>query len=426
MQVQPSSFDLIIIGAGAAGLIAARQLARQGKSIALIEALGRTGGRMHTIAPTGFDQPVELGAEFIHGDLPLTKSLLHEAGISYTPARGSNWQGGRGQFIQQESFEEDGDSSLPCGQLEQDMPLAQFLARLKDPAEQASLKQYAEGYFAADTNKSSAQALCDDLASEFEEQYRPVGGYQLLVQHLEEQCRGLGVAFFLQQPVREIRWQQGAVTVVGSSQSFAAAQVLITVSLGVLQSGAIRFLPSLAEHKLAAIKALGFGHVVKVVLRFSRAFWKDPAHTGGKQLTDLFFLFSDAAIPTWWTQHPQEDALLTAWMGGPRAEALRGLPDKDLAEKAIRSLLQIFTISETQLRESLLGAACHNWSADPYFQGAYSYEVVRGKEHMESLTEPEAGTLYFAGEALHAGAQIGTVEGALASGLAIAEMMTGV
>lgn len=405
--------------------MAARHLAQQGKSVAIVEALDRTGGRMYTITHEGFAKPVELGAEFIHGDLPLTKSLLDEAGIAYVPADGSNWQGSKGEFTQQESFAEEDESGLPCDTLEKDITVAQFLAQVEDPEEKAAMQDYAEGYFAADTNRSSAKALCEDLAAEYEEQYRPVGGYRPLVQYLEAQCREMGVAFFLEQAVREIRWQRGSATVFTTGQSFTAAQVLITVSLGVLQSEKILFLPALPQQKTEAIKALGFGHVVKVALQFSEAFWKNPEYTGGKALDNLFFLFFEAAIPTWWTQHPQQDALLTGWMGGPKAAALQQLSEQELVEKAIASLLQIFAINEERLRGLLQGAAAHNWSADPYFHGAYSYEVVDGHRHINTLLEPEDNTLFFAGEALHAGAAIGTVEGALASGLAAAQKMSG-
>lgn len=426
MPTHPASFDVLIIGAGAAGLMAARHLAQQGKNIAILEALNRTGGRMFTTSHPGFAQPVELGAEFIHGELPLTQSLLEEAGIAYVPANGSNWQGNNGQFAQQESFAEEADGGLPCHTLEKDITVAQFLDQVDDPEEKASLQGYAEGYFAADISRSSAQALCEDLAAEYEEQYRPVGGYRHLVQYLEKQCRDLDVAFFLEQPVQEIRWQPGSATVCGTNQNFTAARVLITVSLGVLQSGKILFSPALPPQKTDAIEALGFGHVVKVNLQFSEAFWKNPEHTGGKSLNDLFFLFSEAAIPTWWTQHPQQDALLTVWMGGPAAQALQQLSATELAEKAIASLLHIFTIEEEKLRSLLQGAAAHNWSADPYFNGAYSYEVVNGHRHINTLSEAEEGTLYFAGEALHAGVEIGTVEAALASGLAVARKILAV
>lgn len=426
MQTNPAQLDVLIIGAGAAGLMAARQLAGQGKRVAVIEALGRTGGRMYTTTHAHFKRPVELGAEFIHGDLPLTKSLLNEAGIKYVPANGSNWQSSSGQFTQQESFADEDASGLPCDMLENDLPLAQFLAQLNDPAEKAAMQGYAEGYFAADISRSSAKALCEDLAAAYEEQYRPVGGYRLLVQYQEAQCREMGIAFYLGQPVREIRWQQGMVTVITNRRSFDAGKVLVTVSLGVLQSNGIAFTPALPAQKRKAIMALGFGHVVKINLKFSEAFWKNPEHTGGKNLDSLFFLFSDAAIPTWWTQHPQQDALLTGWLGGPKAESLRQLSEQELADKAIHSLLRIFAISEEKLRSLLQGAACHNWSADPYFHGAYSYEVVDGHQYINTLLEPEAGTLFFAGEALHAGAEIGTVEGALASGKAAARMLLAV
>ena len=79
------SKDIIIIGAGASGLMAAKQLSEKGLSVLVLEADSRTGGRIHTFNDPAFPTPLELGAEFIHGDLPVTLGLLDEAGIAYEP-----------------------------------------------------------------------------------------------------------------------------------------------------------------------------------------------------------------------------------------------------------------------------------------------------------------------------------------------------
>src|SRR5688500_14739440 len=96
--------DIIIIGAGATGLMAALELCRAGKKVMILEARDRAGGRIHTENDPAFDLPVELGAEFVHGDLELTIKLLREAGIEFYPARGKLWRSQHGRLEQQKDF----------------------------------------------------------------------------------------------------------------------------------------------------------------------------------------------------------------------------------------------------------------------------------------------------------------------------------
>src|SRR4051812_48094237 len=91
-------FDVIIVGAGAAGLIAAWELVQVGKKVAIIEARDRVGGRAHTIIDADFDLPVELGAEFVHGKLELTQMLLKRSGTSQYDVSGEVWQNEDGEL----------------------------------------------------------------------------------------------------------------------------------------------------------------------------------------------------------------------------------------------------------------------------------------------------------------------------------------
>jgi monoamine oxidase len=185
--------------------------------------------------------------------------------------------------------------------------------------------------------------------------------------------------------------------------------------MGVLQNECIQFLPALPQVTMSA-RQLGFGHVIKLVLCFEKSFWKDHSLTDKKDLRRLSFLFSEEAIPTWWTHHPNDDAMLTGWLGGPAAKTLQNISIEDLEAKAFAALSRFFNIDVLHLHQLLIGMYFHNWSADPYFRGAYSYEVVGGTESIQNLQQPVEGTLFFAGEGLHHGPEIGTVEGALQSG----------
>ncbi len=90
--------DILIIGAGAAGLMAAYTLSNAGKKVAILEARNRAGGRIHTLENASFFKHAELGAEFVHGNLPITLRLLKKAGIRYYPAWGEMWHYSNGAF----------------------------------------------------------------------------------------------------------------------------------------------------------------------------------------------------------------------------------------------------------------------------------------------------------------------------------------
>src|SRR5690242_4699010 len=145
------NIPILIIGAGASGLMAARELLKAGKSVTVLEARNRPGGRIHTLHDEAFSSPVELGAEFIHGHLPLTLQLLKEAGIKYYPVVGTMLELENGQPVQSAYLNKDWELfETRIAQLEKDESIDNFLdeyfagdryARLKE-----SVKGFARGY----------------------------------------------------------------------------------------------------------------------------------------------------------------------------------------------------------------------------------------------------------------------------------------
>ena len=89
---------IVVIGAGAAGLMAARELGRAGKKVTVLEARDRCGGRIHPLPIAQFGYPVEGGAEFVHSEAPITRGLLREAGFSLLPLQGARWSVEQGAF----------------------------------------------------------------------------------------------------------------------------------------------------------------------------------------------------------------------------------------------------------------------------------------------------------------------------------------
>lgn len=420
-------FDAIVIGAGAAGLIAAWELAATGKKTAVVEARDRIGGRIHTVYDPRFDLPVELGAEFIHGNLAQTQRLLDRAGMDYYAVEGSIWQREDGKLQEQEDFIEDYSFlEKQFKKLKTDIPVSRFLAEYlegeKHEELRFTLKNYVEGYYAADTQKASTFSLRDELTGADDEQYRPEGGYGSLMDHLYQQCMRMGVRFFFSCPAREVRWQTGAVEVQSQGQVFRGSRLLVTVPVGVLQARTLAFVPDLPQ-KMEAAQKLGFGPVVKTILQFAQPFWKDRNLTEGKNLSKLSFIFSQAVIPTWWTYHPKHTGMITGWSGGPHALDLKDLKHEEVLAKGIQSLAEVFRVDESFLRGQLKGWQVCNWLRDPYTCGGYSYEVVDGPAAREVLLQPEADTIFFAGEGLFTGPEIGTVEAALVTGRNAAHQM---
>lgn len=431
-----SKFDIIIIGAGASGLMAARELTKAGQKVAVLEARNRIGGRIYTHKAAGFSLPVEAGAEFMHGNLPVTQAVLKEAGISLLEMKGKTYQVKHGKLQQSDEFIEDYQKLIEkLNDLQEDISLAEFLEKKFNEEQYAALREsvtkFAEGYDAADIQRLSAQALHDELQSGgATDTYLPEGGYSQLINFLADEAQVAGCVIHLSRTVQEVQWQAGQVEILcGKGESFIASKVLVTVPLGVLLSepgskGHICFSPGLPE-KSAALKTLGFGPVIKILLEFKINFWRnDEFKQHVCQLPDLSFLFSDATpAPTWWTRFPDKVPLLTGWIAGPQAKQHQDSSENQTIIKALESLAYIFDTDINFLQEQLIAKQVVNWITDPFARGAYAYATVASKEAREVLTQPEQNTIFFAGEALYQGEAMGTVEAALTSGLNAARQL---
>jgi monoamine oxidase len=165
---------------------------------------------------------------------------------------------------------------------------------------------------------------------------------------------------------------------------------------------------------------MGYGAVVKLNFQFKNHFWEEETLN---KFRDAFFIFSDAEIPTWWTQEPVKNGLLTGWLAGPAAIRLKNATEKEIYTKAINSLACIFGVDKNFIEGKLAAYYITNWVENPFILGAYSYATLDTHWAKNVLAEPLGQTLYFAGEALYKGKETGTVEGALASGIEVAREM---
>jgi monoamine oxidase len=425
--------DIIIIGAGICGLFTARELSKTGKKVIILEASDKVGGRIRKITEN-FSKPVDAGAEFIHGNMPLTKTLLKEAGGKTLEKNGNYYQSKNGHISEQDNFTEGWSRVMKeLRSLEKDVPLSLFLHENfgddKDQELRESVIRLAEGFDAADANRISSFAVRDEWSGDsIDDSLHIREGYILLVNKLYEECRKNGCITYLLTEVNEVNWQpEKAVVKCTNEKIYEGSRIVVTVSLGVLLSeadekGHILFIPPIPE-KTEAAKKMGFGPVIKINFEFKTAFWNDKKFNGQSvQIPDLSFLISDTEIPVWWTQAP-DSPFVTGWVGGTQAEKLKHLNETELLEKALNAFADSIKSTKDFLESQLLNYFISNWGNEPFIKGAYSYETPETSESKKVLSEPIQHTIYFAGEAL--GNHSGTVEAALESGKAVAENIIG-
>jgi monoamine oxidase len=398
--------DVIIIGAGIAGLAAARDLVRAGRNVVVLEARDRIGGRILTRHD---GDTVELGAEFVHGKPPAIFEIAKAAGLRAVEGTDRRLLAENGTLRPLDDFWdiiEEVDS-----QIDEDAQItyAEFLRNAKaSPFKKTIAKSYVEGFNASRADLISAAAVAlEDSASENlegDKQFRLVDGYDALVRKFARELPNDCIR--LNHTVREVHWREGRVDV---DAEFRAEQCIVTLPLGILRGSSVHFDPPLTT-KRDAIAHLEVGHVVKLMLQFRERFWETHSPFG-------FALNLEADFPTWWTQEPTTANSLTGWAGGPAAEKLSGRTPDELREIALRSIAQTFNLSPGKLRDLFVRDYFHDWTNDPFARGAYSYPKVGGIEAARALAQPTGDTLFFAGEATDSRGFNGTVHGAIESGL---------
>jgi monoamine oxidase len=442
-----AEYDVIIVGAGAAGLAAGTQLAKEGRRVALLEARDRIGGRVfthHLSAHEGLEpMHVELGAEFIHGLPPVTWSIVKQAQLAAYEVEGSDLSFVNGGWPPPEDrpalhvltdMMSWLDARPGC-----DISFAEYLtANPTNPADAAAASNYVEGFNAADKNRIGIASLAVQQRAEDAIQgdrvFHLAQGYDTLLEFLAAQFRSAGGELALRSAVRRIEWRCGDVRVeTAQGPALRAARALITVPLGVLQSASIAFTPRPFKI-LAQAERLAMGDAVRIVLVFRKRFWRDldtpsiPDHAKHK-LGDLSFLFTPGEVPaTWWTSNPDASPMLVGWIGGPKATAFRhaiaasGDP-MELPRRCLATLARIFGTPSADLDSLLVSWHEHDWLADEYARGAYSYVPAGALDAPAKLTVPVEDTLYFAGEHTDVTGHWGTVHAALATGLRAAEQI---
>lgn len=432
MGADDIEYDTLILGAGVAGLAAGRLLAEGGRQVAIVEARDRIGGRIATehvsMAAALNPVPIELGAEFVHGLPKSSWKLIDEARLATYELSGNHLC-----YV--------GESLQACSELDSDPTsvleeMVGWLAR-QPPGTDATFANYlniagierrrgeqaaayVEGFNAADATVIGVAALAQQQRAENAIQadrlFHIRAGYDAVPNYLRERFERAGGTVLTGKRVTRVRSSPGGVALCGADAQGAAFEfqanlAVITLPLGVLQSGSVEFQPPPRDILLHAGR-MAMGTVLRVSLLFDAKFWAE----------DFSFLFAREEIfPTWWTSLPDPVPLLTAWIGGRRALALRRMmrPRADplaIRNACLRELAKIFELSPRALENRLMSWHAHDWHSDEYARGAYSYAPAGARDAAERMTVPVDGRLFFAGEHTDVEGHWGTVHGALASG----------
>jgi monoamine oxidase len=432
VTTEPTRYDTIVVGAGAAGLAAARQLQDQQQKVLILEARDRIGGRVQTDYDFA-DHPIELGAEFVHGEV-LTRELLRQYGMRAFPVLADD----RGYLHTQDGLKrrsdyDDGNfaETMALGLMQsndshiwdwveawvaQGQPDTDLAAMLKAngitlPPE---LHRLVDHTYSADYGVYLHELGVYGLAeSTYEgdgcEEYRIQAGYSWLLKNF---AAGLNIR--LSSPVQQIDWQGPTVLITtGDGTTFVADRVVITLPLALLKKQAVQFSPALPQWKQTAIDGIGMSHIIKLILKFDAPFW--PA--------DWEHCHTTLDSQLWWRPgwgQVNEAPVLTAFVGSEGADRIRALGEQGAAELGLAHLAQIFALPLSAVKARFVAAKLVDWQADPYAQMGYSHTPPHTVGLRDRLALPIDDRLFFAGEATHA-VRPATVHGALESGRRSAE-----
>ncbi len=424
-------FDVIIIGAGAAGITALAELDRTGARVLCFEARDRIGGRVLTIRDPFSPIPIELGAEFVHGRPREIWDIVRSSRLATYDCgeRAVHLNGGKPQSPGDawEEVERVMSDMQEFAASKPDQTFASFLEQAPGSQDAKRLAaSYVEGFNAARQEVIGIASLAEDIRAaekiDGDRSFRIFNGYDSVIVSISSLVSNIETKLRLNSVIERIDWKSGSATVhvrsalTGVVETFGARRVIVTIPLGVLQVtpdslGAIRFEPE-PPGILSAARALRFGQVFRLVLRFREAFWESNPDIQGAG----FLLSDERLFPTWWTPLPVHAPVITGWSAGPHADELAEQREQAIVAEGLASLARITGSSLDRLRGLLEAAYLHDWHRDPFARGAYSYVPAGALDARKVLAEPVADTLYFAGEATNLNGHSATVHGAIASG----------
>ncbi|MCP4007112.1 MAG: NAD(P)-binding protein [bacterium] len=409
----PGGGRVIVIGAGFAGISAARSLRDRGYQVEILEARDRIGGRVSTV--DGLGTPIDLGASWLHGGPG--NPLKQIAGDATIPVHVTNYRnawirdihGGSSESLSKKKFfANDFDHLLsesaawPVFQLRlrrllrmggPGTTLADVIERsadeLGDEATRCVLREALESMYASPADELGIAALLPESRTE------PVGG--MLAEGEEFVIGGMGrvldavrgdLEVRMGTPVTRVSLDESGVVVRAGDEELNADAVVVTVSVGVLKAQGIEFDPPLPKRHQRALETLDIGTMNKIVLRFRRLLW--PSRL------DYFLTCGGLCSSYWNLKRYTNEPILVGLAGGQRALEIETMTDKQIIDRVATELAQVFG----GRRNNPTDFKITRWKSDPYARGSYS-RLLPGADGTErdALAQPVEGRLFFAGEA---------------------------
>jgi monoamine oxidase len=414
--------EVAIIGAGLAGLAAARTLLEHGVEVAVFEATERVGGRARTATSPDAELPIELGPEFVHGDPDETRALIRDPSIKIVKTAECHHVLQDNRLVPRDDVWKRFGELLHRAEQRSDESAREYIDRVRMKPDDCELfSNIVEGFYGADLARINVASVAEDdggaSGNESPSGYYLDKGYGSVVDsiaaHIPADRIHLGCA------VESIDWSSKRIKITykrkGAHESITVSRVIIAVPLGVLKAKAIDIHPAAFATEIAALE---MGHVTKLVMRL-----RDPLWDGHAAHRLDFVHGATAGFPTYWLRSKGDTHLLTAWAGGKHARALNGVTPDTLLELALDGFAAATRVDRAALSSSLHGRFYHfDYSSHPFTRGAYSYVPVGAGDAIERMSHPCDERLYFAGEATDVDYE-GTVVGALRSGKRAAEQV---
>jgi monoamine oxidase len=437
-----SNRQVLVLGAGLAGLAAAYELQKAGYAVTVLEARSRPGGRVLTYRdPFADGLYAEMGAEYVDATDEYDHRYCKELGLKVMTAKLYDAIFVRGQKLRMAPFKQNKEKlpyagteggqlfgqearylqrllklmsdpeKLPPEILKLDnLSVVELLLQEGAPEDILALYTYTQATEStARPHEMSALAMVRSHRRSFSEdtdEGRILGGNDQLPKAL---ARCLSGQILYDRPVRRIAHDRDGAEVWfeegGAIRSLRTPRLVIAIPFKVLRD--LEITPAFSLAKMKCIQTLAYGQVMKIAMQYARRFWDEPGSLGQRVFTDTML----RRVYHFSIDQPGPRGILMSFTSGADAEKLGRMPDAERQRLALEETTRIWPEAPRYWE----GAAVKYWNEDPWIRGSYSFNGVgQARDFLEIARAPE-GRVHFAGE--HTSVHRASMNGALESGV---------